>query len=363
MVNKVNRYTSIQGARAYLIAVLTVLLLAGCSNLPLPGRSTDTPTPPAPTETPTLPPTDTPTPTSLPPLLVLLIPPEADLTLAANLEPQFAQLAREEGLRFQIRQSITEEETVSEADYLIALPPAPGLGGLVAAAPDTRFLAVGVPDLAQSPNLIAIGSNARAPDQTAFLAGYIAAITTPEYRTGVIGLEDSEHAEVITTTFENGMRFYCGLCRSGVPPFYEYPMFIQLPSTATDVEWRAIADFMVDRVVRTVYVVPGAGGDWDEELLRYLTEQSIYVIGEVKPPQDIPKYWMASIRQPNLEGIYLEYWPQLISGDTGVMLPLPVQLMDINPELFSPGRQRLAQDILADLEAGLIDTGGTDNGP
>ena len=357
MVNKVYRHNSKQGIISFVVAALAALLLAGCNNLPLPGGATETSPPPTPTKTPVPLPTETPTPTPLPPLLVLLVPPEADPALAESLEPQFAQLALEEGLRFQIRQSISAEETASEVDYLIALPPAPGLDGIVTAAPDTRFLAAGIPNLPESPNLIAIGSNRNVPDQNAFLAGYIAALTTPEFRTGVIGLDDSEHAEAINAAFETGVRFFCGLCRSGVPPFYEYPIFISLPSTASEVEWRAIADFMADRIVRTVYVVPSAGGAWREELLRHLAERGVYMIGESKPPEDIRDWWMVSMRQPDLEGIYLEYWPQLLNGETGIILPLPVQLADINPNLFSPGKQRLAEEILADLQAGLIGTG------
>jgi hypothetical protein len=159
------------------------------------------------------------------------------------------------------------------------------------------------------------------------------------------------------------MRFFCGLCRSGFPPFYQYPFYVSLPSTASALEWRALADFMRDRAVRTVYVEPGAGGEMPDDFFRYLAEIGIYIIGEVKPPADILDRWLVSMRQPDLEGLYLEYWPQLLNGETGVVLPLPAQLTDIQDDLLSPGKVRLANEVLADLQAGLIDPLGVVGSP
>ncbi|NUM44472.1 MAG: hypothetical protein HUU38_07160, partial [Anaerolineales bacterium] len=284
-------------------------------------------------------------------------------TLAAALEPQFAQLARDAGFRFQIRQTLSGEEAANDVDYLIALPPAPGLDQIVATARETRVLAVGIPNLVQAPNLLAIGSELSSPVNNAFLAGYIAALTTPEYRVGIIGLQDSATAATTPLAFENGMRFFCGLCRYGVPPFYEYPFYVSLPATASPGEWRALVDFMRDRVVRTIYLEPGVGGAEAADLYRYMAEQGLYIISEIKPPEDVLDWWLVSMRQPDLEGIFLQYWPQLLEGELGLILPLPGQLTDINASLLTPGKQRLAEEVFADLQAGLIDPLGVIESP
>lgn len=346
-----------------ILLILLVLALSGCDSLPLPERVSPTPELSAtPTETPipTPLPTPTPTPTPLPPLLVLLVPPEADPELASALQSSFAELSQQAGLRWQIRQTISAAETTSDVAYLIALPPAEGLNELVAAAPNTRFLAAGIPGLEPAPNLLAIGSEEETPDQNGFLAGYIAAMITRYWRAGVIGVEDTPEGQAARISFQNGVRYFCGLCRSGVPPFYEYPISVRLPAGSSEAEWRALADFLIDRVVETVYVAPGAGGD---DLLRYLTQAGVNVIGGVRPPDDIRDRWVVSIRNPDLDGIYLEYWPLLLEGETGQALPLRVSLADINPELFSPGKQRMAEELLTDLEAGYIDTGVTPEAP
>lgn len=358
MVHKYTRKRNI-----LLILFTFSLLFAGCNQLPLPRNATETPTVPPSTETSTPAPTATLTPTALPPLVVLLSPPEGDPALATALEPQFTQLAREAGFRFQIRQTLTGAEAAADVAYLIALPPVPGLNEIVATARNTRILAVGIPDLVQAPNLIAIGTETGSPANNAFLAGYIAALITPEYRTGTIGVQDSPTADTTPLAFFNGMRFFCGLCRSGVPPFYEYPFYVNLPSTGSDVEWRALADYMRNHAVRTVYVEPGVGGANPDDFFRYMAEQDLYIIGEVKPPEDVKDWWLVSMRQPDLESIYLQYWPQLLNGEMGVVVPLPATLSDINSELLTPGKQRLIEEVLSDLQAGFIDPLGVVESP
>jgi hypothetical protein len=47
-------------------------------------------------------------------------------------------------------------------------------------------------------------------------------------------------------------------------------------------------------------------------------------------------------------------WNQLISGQGGITVQSPLGLSDIDPGLLSPGKQRLVQKTLDDLQAGLI---------
>jgi hypothetical protein len=50
-------------------------------------------------------------------------------------------------------------------------------------------------------------------------------------------------------------------------------------------------------------------------------------------------------------------WPQLLNGQGGVTVQSPLGLTDIDPSLLSPGRQRLVEQKLHDIEAGLINIG------
>jgi hypothetical protein len=41
----------------------------------------------------------------------------------------------------------------------------------------------------------------------------------------------------------------------------------------------------------------------------------------------------------------------------GQSLLVPIEFTNINPSIFTPGKQQLAQQTLSDLQAGYIDTG------
>jgi len=251
-----------------------------------------------------------------------------------------------------VRQTIEVQEVAAEVRYLVALPPAPGLAEMIAAAPETNFLAVGVDGLEDSPNLLHVGGGQGGPGGNPFIGGYIASIITPDWRIGIITVQDGLEGDRFTA-FENGMRFFCGLCRPQYAPFYEYPFFLSLPATASEAEWRALADFMRDRLVGTVFVSLGAGGRTTYE---QLADLGVEIIGEEPPPAGLESSWVASIRRDVGEA-YLEYLPRLFDGETGLSDPLPQTLRDVNETLLPPGRQRLVEQTLSDMQAGFILTG------
>jgi hypothetical protein len=343
-------------SKKYLILLLigVMMVVAGCDGeIPglAPATATNTPAP-----TVTLTPTSTPkpTPTPLPPVGVFLAPAQADPEWVAEIQPLLSEWIPENGMRFQIRPSLSVDDLgKDDFEIIIALPPAPDLAGLISAAPDTRFLAVGVQDLDPAPNLTLIGGDGDRLDQQGFIAGFIAAVITPDWRTGVISVADSEEGQEARQGFITGVRYYCGLCLPTYPPFLKYPLYVELLGSATEQEWQAAADFLIQRSVETIYVVPGAGND---QLLRYLARSEIKIIAGVTPPAEAGDQWVASLRFSPLQ-VFQEAWPVFVSGQDGKVYPVPLSIMDVNPDLLSPGRQRLVEETLANLLDGFIDTG------
>jgi hypothetical protein len=324
------------------------LTLSGCDGASAtpeasPVAATDTPEPTQPE------PTATAVPTELAPLVVLLAPPGSDPVLQTEIEAMVSAEAAARGLRWQLRQTMAPQDIAAEADFLIALPPQPDLNTLAAAAPQTHFLAVGVDGAVEAGNVIVVG-NAEGSDVIAsFMGGYTGALLTPDARIGIITVQDGlENDRFIA--FENGMRFFCGLCRPTVAPFYEYPLFLSLPAEATPAEWRALADFMRDRLVGAVYVTPGTGG---EDLVNALSDHGIRIIGGEPPPPGHEASWIASLRMDPLAS-YRQWVPALLDGETGIAAVVPLELTDVNLELLTAGKLRLAQATLADLLAGYI---------
>ncbi|MEA2008447.1 MAG: hypothetical protein U9O54_04960, partial [Chloroflexota bacterium] len=168
------------------------------------------------------------------PLGILLASPDADPGLVDDLRLLASTSAEEAGLRFQVRETLSEKDFQSDdLTWVVALPPLANLADLASIAPQTKFLAVGFSNLEATDNLgVIVPGNANLGQQ-GFLAGYIAAMITPDWRVGVISLAEDEAAAAAREGFIAGAIYFCGLCRPEYPPFFEYPLFVELASGAS----------------------------------------------------------------------------------------------------------------------------------
>jgi hypothetical protein len=342
----------IETALALLLAC-AVLLLNSCGTVFPTSKPTLTFTP-SPSATATQIPTTTPTSTPQPPVAVLLARPQANQSWVNLLQTSLNDIVVGAGLRWQVRQQLSVSELVPELRLVIAVPPDPGLVELVMAAPSTQFFALGLTGLEPAANLTILDMDPR-PDQQGFIAGFIAAMLSDDWRVGAISLSDTVEGKSARTGFLNGVVYFCGLCRPAHPPFYEYPLYIELPTTATSPEWQEAANYMVDHYAQTVYVYPGAG---NESMLSILADSKINIISSGNPPDAAKSTWVVSLTTDALPLIQSEVTGLLdgsLSG--GQTLSVPIQFTQINPLVFTPGKQRLAQQVLSDLQSGFIDTG------
>jgi hypothetical protein len=349
-LDKINKRFVHNRQGIHILLSLLFVLLSACS-LGTPEKSpTFTPratSPPLPTAT--LVATSTPTP--LPQAVILIVPPQADPALAAALQTGLAGLASQAGLRFLVKPALSAQDLTPDVKVVAALPPLDDLESLAASAASTQFVALGFTNLNPAANLSLIEPDVR-PDQQGFMAGVIAAIVTEDWRVGVITLSDTLAGKAAALGFQNGVVYFCGLCRPYDPPFVPYPVVVQLPSQASQAEWQAAVQTMVGQAVKTVYVFPGAG---DETMLGALDQAGVHIIGGVSPAGSLRSNWVASLRADFLPALQ-NAWPQILSGKGGLQLQSDFILADINPDLFSTGRQELAKKIMADLLAGAIDT-------
>jgi len=330
------------------------ILLVACSSAS--NGTQEIPTPvltELPTETPT--PTEPPPPTATnqPPLVLLIASSEGDQTHLDELRSTLSELSNAQGFRFQVHPTLAPEELTPEVLVVVVVPPFSGLPDLAALAPHTQFVGVDIPGLEPTENITVIGPDGAAPDQLGFLAGYIAAVVTSDWRVGTISTNDSPAGIGSRNGFLNGAVFFCGFCNPPYPPFYQYPIFVVLHSGATPAEWQLVADTVKDNYVETVYVFPSADGN---ELLANLAGAGINLIGGITPPDDIRRNWVATVHA-DATGALQQIWPDLVTGNGGFRLPLTLKISNVNEDLFSPGRQRLVEQIRLDLQNGFIDTG------
>jgi hypothetical protein len=339
------------------LILLTILLLWGLvacrpggpvQTVPEAGTATLLPTDTVPAPTPT------PSPTPLPEQVLLVSAPAADSSGGARLQEALQNLAVESGLELNIVPSLTPQALGSEVRLVVVAPPGDNLAELAAASPQTSFLAVGIPGLQAGGNLSVIGPQGERPDLQGFLAGYIAAVITDDWRVGVIGLTDVPAGQAASQAFLSGAEYFCGLCNPPFPPF-AYPLLAELPAAAAASEWQALADDLTstEKDVRTIYLAANAGG---QDLISYLAGKNINLIGSQLPPNEYKDRWAATVFADPLPALET-MWPELMNGSTGLEQPMPVGYNDVNPAIFSPGRQKLVDRLLQDLQAGLIDSG------
>ena len=344
-----------------LIFILAVLLTACGVPALSPVSPTDVPaaeTPVAGQSTLTVAPVDTPVPpttvpTDLPGLVAAFYRPGSNSLFSPELTAAWQTEVETQGLRWQ------QAETFGPADLqpglrlaLIspeAVEPGVDLSQLAASAPQTRFVVFNEPGLQPSQNLSVVGPQHY--DQQSFLAGSIAAMLTPDWRVGVLSFSDTADGALVRSSFLNGATYFCGLCNPFYGPIVDFPVFIELPASASSSEWQAAADQLIARTVKTIYLPPAVGS---AELLNYLDAKGVAVITGYSLIDQPGKNHLVSII-PDQQALF-DLPTKVMDSETGSQIELPLALAQIG-EKFGLGRQRLALQILADLQGGFIDTG------
>lgn len=323
---------------------------AGADSTLSPGENTFTATP-----GPTSPPADTPTP--LAPVGVLLTPPGSDQGLIDELNPIIGSYIRDLGLRFQVLSNLTQDD-FQQDDYqvVVVLSPFPELQALAVSAPQTKFLAVGFNDLEPGENLSVLRSGGGDYDVQGFAAGYIAAMITDDWRVGTLSRAEDPDALAARDGFRTGVKYYCGLCNPKYAPTginYLYPKYIDLPLDATDAQISANVDFLVDRAVKTFYIVPGVG---TEQMYRMLVAYEKNIIGAGSDyREEYQDYWVVSLEYDLIAALD-EFWPLVMESDEGLEHIPPLLLTDINYDLLSEGKVMMVEKILEEVRGGFINT-------
>jgi hypothetical protein len=330
----------------FTFGLLALLILTGCTQTVQP-----TPEPAPPTETPVPTPTLFPTPAT--PLAILVLPADMDQETSALYQKTVYDLCQAEGYRFQVRNSLSITDLEPMLKVVIALPPDPGIAALAAAAPQTQFLAVNIPGITAGGNISTLASANARPDIPAFMAGYIAAMITEDYHIGMIIPKDNPEALQTVTAYKTGMEYYCGLCNPWAGPFYDYPIWVEIPAEAKPSEYSAYVDYLAVRYeVETIYLHPDIA---TPEILSYISTSGLLQLGAFTPDQDY-NGWVVSIQPDEIRAIQAA-WPELIAGKGGQTIPAPLVLKNADPDLLGLGKQKLAQEVLDDVLAGYISTG------
>lgn len=297
------------------------------------------------TTTPTSKPTETPAPGR-----VILVAPEENQPEIKNL---LAELTRAENLSLTVQSGLDLAELEPEVRLVVATSPDPGIIGLAEGAPWTQFLAIGIPDLEPAANISVVKSASQQPDQVGFVGGYLAAVIADHWRVGMLGIGDSPDWQAAQQGFKNGVIFFCGLCRPAYPPYIQYPVSVSVPAASSFPEQQAAVDNLAAQYVNTVFVM---GELISPDLAAYLASKQMRVISDAFPTQENDPNWAATIHGDVLSGIQ-QIWPTLIGGDGGRLIETGLNIEAVNSGWLSPGRRQFVEEIVSQINEGIIDTG------
>jgi hypothetical protein len=327
--------------------IIIAIILTGCS-----GSASPTPIPVVmDTPVPVLP-TTAPSPTVIPPATRVLISTGNQLAEAdvQGIVASVQSLAGQSGLSVDTVPNLTPELLTPDVKVAIVLPPDPGVTDLAGRFPDIRFISVAIPSIQPSANLFAVGVDGPHPEWSAFVAGYIAAIITNEWRAGALTQAGSNDGLLAGDAFRNGVMFFCGLCQKKFAPFDYAPPVMEMNPAAPQAEWQPIADSFIASAVKTAYIYPGVA---IPDMMAYLAQNGMKLIGSQTPPDALRPAWVATIKVDYGSGLQ-SVWADVISGASGRVVPAGISVTDVDSNTLTDGKMRLVNEVISELTAGAI---------
>lgn len=295
---------------------------------------------PAPTTTPTLAPTLSPTPNV--PLVILLSSPDSDPALLAAASEIASAYTSEHGMQFEQRTILNPADLPSSLAKLIVLAPDPGVSALALAAPQAQVIAIGFSTEANIANLSSLPMATNNEAQTAFIAGYISAITADDWRAGMLYTASSASA---VNDFVAGAEYFCGSCAPLAQPLIDYPVTAQ-----TEIQnWQAAADLMLAQSIQVVYLAPELEGSGAAQ---YLADLGTLLIGSGAPSTDLGDVWVVSITSDVTAALH-QLLPLALDNQPPQSAS-SILLKNVNLSLLSESRQAFVHQVIDDLQAGFI---------
>jgi hypothetical protein len=270
-----------------------------------------------------------------------------------ELHQTVQDMAQKAGWQVETKTSLSSDEITSSAGkikLIVILPPAPdGLADLVAANPGISFLPVGIPDLPASANLYNAAPQGIHPEWEGYLAGYLAAVVTNEWRIGMLGQAGSADSATAEAGFNNGGVMFCGLCNPEFPPYTDYP-YIQEINPGTQADWQTTIDGFVQKQINTAYVYPGVASP---ELLQYLAQNKVRLITSSAPISGLESAWIAVIHS-DFNTPLVNALADASAGSPPGNYPLQMSVTPVDTSLLTGGKMQWLNQVMNNLVNGTL---------
>lgn len=333
---------------AFFLIILTFSLL-GCT------RTTATSTPLA-SVTPAF--TETPTATPAPTRVILVSGSGVDPALVDQMSAELEALSSQAGLTLEQRGDLQPSEISSDMKVVVFASTPGNINDFLGSAGNTQFVVVSDQDIPSATNLTVIRVH---PEFSLFMAGYIAEMITADWRVAGLIPSDIPQTDVLQQVFQNGGRYWCGICKVEAGPYVSFPLVVSLPLSSDASAWNAALDQLQTNRVYTMVA-------WDlanvPDVLQYISLQSVFseqgifvhpiLLGNEIPTDSLRPSWAVTL-VPDISVPLQAAWADLMIGSGGRSYAAGVKMTEINELLFGLGKQRLADETIQKLVLGLID--------
>jgi|GEM_PF-1133428 len=327
----------------FLVSLLLVTFLAGCSLINRTPAST-----PTPQATP-LPPT----PTSAPAELLWV---SAQTSGNDTLVQTMTDFASANSLQFRTLTALTAADLTAGTKIAVLQTAPDDLSSLAASASGTQFIVLGT---GNPGNLNNVSSIQAKPEDEAFMAGYLTMLISQDWRAGALVTNDGPLGSAYADDFANGSKFVCGKCNAFYAPLTSFPAVASEASSSPASTWDNDAAALDQDWLSAAFLDPAAAtadvaGALNLQTLNATTTgESIYLLSTDAAPQDGSITW-AALLTPNYAAALKTMLPQVLGGQGNLSASAQIGLTDIDADIVSPAKQDLFNQTAASLAAGDI---------
>ena len=314
------------------LLVILILLFGvyGCTNRP-------TPTPEVPTSTPT--PEFTATATTAPARIVLF---DASGLAGTPVTTAISDFAAANSLAFETWKELAGD--LNGVKIMVVFSGLDNLAEVAASTPQTQFITT-AQNTAAAANISTLTVN---PLHLAFMAGYLAAMTSEDWRAGAL-ISDPVNLG-LADAFQNGGQYLCGRCTPAYPPqnLY-YPVTYSTEGANDAASWAVTAQTMwTETYANSVYIDTAA--DYPE-VLDVFTNKVLYSSNTASA--NLARY--AAILGGDVTSTLQTALPDLFAGNGGKVYNARVGLLIINkPEIVTDAKQARFNEVAQALADNLI---------
>ncbi len=275
-------------------------------------------------------------------------PQSADQNLAQNLDTQLQTYASLNKMAYERRESFAASQLADATRLVVSLASEAETRAMAESKAQTQFLFLASAEASLASNVHVLNQSQVLPEQQSFLAGLILAMTTPDYRVGVISQSGSAEGEIAKGGFMTGARYFCGLCNARYTPVIYYPIVAEVENPAG---MQAAVDALASQSVTAVFVQPSLS---TPEVMDMINAKGMATVGiEGQAGIDGAQQLVALISSGTV-GDITPFVERILAGESLGTLHVGLEVTRVNEEKLTAGKRILFERFKEDLLNGEI---------